>query len=248
MSEAHAQIWLDLKKIDQENSIQTRGNTDAITVTEYAEALQAGEVFPPVTVFRDGQKYYLADGWHRLKAHEVAKREKIQVRILTGTSRDALLFAVGANNTHGKQRTLADKERAVLLLLNDSEWSKMSDSEILRTAKISDPGFIRKVRSKYDLEKSAFSIVRRGDKLLKMDLRNIGKNGATFADKLPTLPYDKKTAPHITRVIETLDKAMISGNKEKFSMGTLFSMRKSLVAGIAEFENRVLILKKRGRK
>lgn len=246
--EKHAQIWLDLKKIDQENSIQTRGNTDAVTVLEYAEALQAGEDFPPVTVFRDGQKYYLADGWHRLKAHEVAKRDKIRVQILPGSPRDALFFAVGANSKHGKQRTLADKERAVLLLLNDSEWAKMSDSEILRTVKISDPGFVRKVRGKYNLEKSAVSIVRRGDKLLKMDLRNIGKNGATFADRLPEMPYDKKAAPLITRVIENLDRAIKSGNKEKFSMEKLFSMRGNLVAAIAEFENRILAQKRAGRK
>lgn len=244
----HAQLWLDIKKIDQEKSVQTRGSTDSITVLEYVEAIKAGEVFPPVTVFRDGQQYFIADGWHRLKAHELAGKEKIQVHIVQGSYRDALFFAVGANAKHGKQRTLADKERAVLLLLNDPEWSKMSDSEILRTVKITDPAFVRKVRQKYGVEKSAVSIVRRGDKLLQVDLRNVGKNGETYADRLAKMPFDKKASPHIARVVKVLDKAILTGNRKKLSMESLFSMRKSLAAAAAEFENRRLVLKRRGKK
>jgi hypothetical protein len=37
--------------------------------------------------------------------------------------RDAILFSVSANGTHGQRRTNEDKRRAVLCLLNDPEWA-----------------------------------------------------------------------------------------------------------------------------
>jgi hypothetical protein len=50
--------------------------------------------------------------------------------------RDAILFSVGANATHGHRRTNEDKRRAVLKLLNDREWSKWSDREIARQCSV----------------------------------------------------------------------------------------------------------------
>lgn len=47
-------------------------------------------------------------------------------------ARDAVLFSVGANGAHGLQRSREDKRNAVLVLLNDPEWSKWSDREIAR--------------------------------------------------------------------------------------------------------------------
>jgi hypothetical protein len=43
-----------------------------------------------------------------------------------------MLFAAGANATHGRPRSTADKRCAVLKLLNDYEWCIWSDREIAR--------------------------------------------------------------------------------------------------------------------
>ncbi|MGI8981632.1 MAG: hypothetical protein ACR2FY_20585 [Pirellulaceae bacterium] len=51
--------------------------------------------------------------------------------------RDAILFAAGANSTHGLKRTNADKRNSVLALLNDDEWVKWSDSKIAEQAGVS---------------------------------------------------------------------------------------------------------------
>jgi hypothetical protein len=74
----------------------------------------------------------LADGFHRLRAFIAADRETIPADVRQGTRRDAILYSVGANETHGLRRTNDDKRRAVLTLLNDAEWSKWSDREIAR--------------------------------------------------------------------------------------------------------------------
>ena len=49
-----------------------------------------------------------------------------------GGLRDAILHSAGANAAHGLRRSNADKRRAVLMLLEDVEWSQWSDREIAR--------------------------------------------------------------------------------------------------------------------
>jgi hypothetical protein len=101
-------------------------------IEEYTTALFCGDTFPPIVVFYDGADYWLADGFHRLEAHRRHGLEEIDADIRQGTRRDAVLYACGANASHGLRRTNADKRRAVETLLNDQEWSQWSDREIAR--------------------------------------------------------------------------------------------------------------------
>lgn len=57
----------------------------------------------------------------------------------------AVPFSVGANATHGKQRTNADKRKAVLTLLADAEWNGWSDREIARRT-LTSHGFVASLR------------------------------------------------------------------------------------------------------
>lgn len=111
---------------------QPRVAIDEQIVAEYAEALRNGATFPPVVVFHDGARHWLAEGFHRLHAHRAAGIESIAVEIREGTRRDAVLFSVGANSTHGLRRSNEDKRKAVTTLLEDDEWGQWSDREIAR--------------------------------------------------------------------------------------------------------------------
>jgi hypothetical protein len=91
-----------------------------------------------VVVFDDGREKWLADGFHRLRARERVGLLTIPVLIRPGTRRDAVLYSVGANATHGLPRTNADKRRAVETLLTDSEWGQWSDREIARRCQVSN--------------------------------------------------------------------------------------------------------------
>lgn len=129
---------LPLASLAFDTDVQCREALRSETVGEYREAAQAGAKFPPLVVFYDGKVYWVADGFHRGQAFREAGLEKVPVDIRTGTKRDAILYAVGANASHGLRRTNADKRRAVETLLRDCEWSQWSDRELARRAGVSN--------------------------------------------------------------------------------------------------------------
>lgn len=244
----HAKMWLDIAKIDQEKSVQMREEgVDLAVVTEYADAIRAGEELPPVTVFREGKEYYLADGWHRLKAHESVGEKRIQVHIIPGTHRDAILHAIGANASHGRPRTLADKEKAILFLLNDPEWRQLTDTEMLRKAKINDQSFVYRVRQKYNLKSAKIKTVMRGGKLTQIDFSNVGKKAFDYEAEFEASKYDAKLSHHITKAIRQLEKHILS-SKRSIGKQDAFAIRKKIVTGLAEIENRILARKIKARR
>jgi hypothetical protein len=101
------------------------GRLSKATAGEYAEAMRAGAVFPPVVVFVDPKgAHWLADGFHRCAGAELAGLAEVAADVRQGSRKDALLYAASANASHGLRRTNADKRRAVLLVLgNFPKWS-----------------------------------------------------------------------------------------------------------------------------
>lgn len=136
-------VLLNKIRIDGETQARIEINYDV--VTGYAEKMREGVVFPPVVAYFDGANYWLADGFHRYHGHKANASKDIEVDVKEGTQRDAQLYSFGANDDHGLQRTVHDKRRAVLRMLDDFEWSDLSDREIARICKVSHP-FVAKVR------------------------------------------------------------------------------------------------------
>jgi uncharacterized protein (DUF3820 family) len=132
---------IPLALLRTDGGTQVRERIDRDVVQDYAAriALDGPLVLPPVVAFFDGETYWLADGYHRLEAHQVARFPEIRVQVQHGSCRDAILYACGANETHGLRRTNADKRRAVRTLLEDDEWSGWSDREIARRCAVSPP-------------------------------------------------------------------------------------------------------------
>ena len=119
------------------DQIQAGGTTqmraagiDPGVVADYADAMDAGAVFPPIIVFHDGKSYWPGDGFHRIEAARRIGLDVIAADVREGGERDALLFAASANAAHGLRRTQADKRKSVETLLRDPKWSKWSDREI----------------------------------------------------------------------------------------------------------------------
>jgi hypothetical protein len=59
---------IPIANIRLDGGTQPRAVLDFEAIEDYAEAMGAGMKFPPVVVFYDGENYWLADGFHRVKA------------------------------------------------------------------------------------------------------------------------------------------------------------------------------------
>lgn len=138
---------IPLSRIRLDGGTQPRVAIAEDVVKEYAEALLSGVTFPPPDVFYDGADYWLGDGFHRYHAAVAAGAEVLTCAMRFGTRRDAVLFSVGANRTHGMRRSNDDKRKAVLTLLNDEEWGQWSNAEIARKCGV-DTSTVDKWRSR----------------------------------------------------------------------------------------------------
>lgn len=149
--EDHAER-IQIADIRTDGGTQMRAAIDKSVVREYANLMADGHVFPPIVVYHDGTNYWLADGFHRLRAWELYHQDKgkpvesIACDVKSGDRRRAILHAVKANAEHGLRRTNADKRRAVETLLMDDEWRRWSDREVARACGVSHAtvGAIRK--------------------------------------------------------------------------------------------------------
>lgn len=169
-------IAIDLIRID--GGTQIRVEFDETASDEYAEHLMNGGELPPVDVFFDGADYWLANGFHRLRAHRRAWREEISAEVRQGSRRDAVLFAVGSNAAHGLRRSNGDKRNAVETLLKDPEWAAWPLTKIAETCRVS-VGFVHKLASFHGEKiKSAERTVTRGGVTYTMNTANIGARPA----------------------------------------------------------------------
>lgn len=139
-----------LARLRIDGGTQPRVAISDATVNDYAELMNGDTAMPPVDVFFDGVEYWLADGFHRYHAAQRLGLEYIRADIRTGTKRDAVLFSVGVNQTHGLRRTNEDKRKAVATLVNDDEWGLWSNAEIARRCGCVSPHLVAELKAERD--------------------------------------------------------------------------------------------------
>jgi hypothetical protein len=142
---------LDLGKVKRFGDSQIRVEMDGDVMEQYADVLRADHKahLPDVDVFFDGEIYWLADGYHRCGAYSIAGRFEIPAVIHEGTRRDALRFALGANNKHGLRRAKEDNRKAILIALEDEEWGQWSNYKIAELCNLSE-ATVRRFREGYE--------------------------------------------------------------------------------------------------
>jgi len=165
---------IKLSSIRLDGGTQPRAELREEVIAEYAEDMRDGAVFPPVVLFFDGATYWLADGFHRVKAAFRAGRDTIRAEVRQGTRRDAVLYSVGVNADHGVRRTNADKRRAAMTLLNDEEWTKWSDREIARRARVHHQ-MVSRLRAELHLDDHPDRTAERGGIVYTINTANIGQ-------------------------------------------------------------------------
>jgi len=177
---------LKLKEIEIAD-LQARAGTDDKTIAEYAEAFTEGAKFPAATVFHDGKRYFLADGFHRYFGAQKAGLADILCDIKSGTRADALWFAAGANKTHGLKRSNLDKRHAVELALREKPG--MTDNAIAKHVGVSFP-LVQEIRSHLQVLEPELN-----------PLKRTGTDGKQYPAPPSRLPVPQISASHL-RVLE----------------------------------------------
>jgi ParB-like chromosome segregation protein Spo0J len=128
---------MKLNQLTIDGGTQSRVKIIQEAVDEYAESLKNGARFPAVLAYYDGIKYYLTDGYHRYFAHQKAGIKDIEVTVVNGTLRDAILRSFSVNAENGRHRSNEDKRNAVQAMLDDFEWQFWNTAEIAKACRVS---------------------------------------------------------------------------------------------------------------
>jgi hypothetical protein len=190
-------MMLAVTALRTDGGTQPRGRLDEAVIARYAEDMRAGlwdfaKSSDPITAFFDGQNHWLSSGYHRTAAANMAGLDEVETDVRQGSQRDAILFSVGANATHGHPRSDDDKRRAVSRLLGDPEWSKWSDREIARRCSVT-PTLVGKLRSSLSTVDSERTYTTRHGTVATMDTAAIGKRPVQ-----PASPDDAREAEEAT--------------------------------------------------
>lgn len=165
---------LKIADIAVDNEIQPRVSLNQHVVNDYKERIKAGDKFPPVMVMDDGKKKWLADGFHRHRAHKDLKRTTIDAEVRKGTKRDAVLEAIKANANHGLRFSNADKRKVVQRLLKDAEWKRLSNRKLAEMSGTSEY-LVRTLIDETGDKRSSTKIIEKNGKKQEMDTSGIGE-------------------------------------------------------------------------
>jgi hypothetical protein len=185
----HEIVEVSIYEIVEDIQRYPRAQKNQETIDEYKEALLEGATFPPIVVFRVGEKFLLADGSYRVGAHRRAGLHTISAIVHQGGRKEALLHALGANADHGLRRTNADKEKAVTIALKEPYTRGLSDNQIAEICRVSQP-FVSKIRQLLIDNGYKFGRIRLSANGRKINVTKIGKKKKVVS--APTDPVKEK--------------------------------------------------------
>jgi len=195
---------IKLSDIAIDGGTQQRVKIDLDVVAEYAEAMQCGAKFPSITVFFDGAQYWLVDGFHRFHAHRTSGIDELSADIHEGTQRDARLFSAGVNGTHGIRLTNADKRNAVMMLLEDPEWTEWTNRDIAKHCKVTHT-LVNKMRAEMEEKVEAVSTPKNKEEEKQEDTKTDSEENTQSDDH----EYDEKE-----QIIHELKDTVVSLDEE----------------------------------
>lgn len=151
---------MKLSQLTLHPELQMREELDQSVVDEYAKAMLDGDKFPPIIVFNDGEKNYVAEGNTRCAAAKQAGLEIIDADVQMGTFEDAFDYAfVHANHDNGQRYKPNDKRRAIAKAFTRDRYVKKSDREIARIYKVSN-SFVSKMRKEEGKQPDVIEVTR----------------------------------------------------------------------------------------
>ncbi len=226
-------MMLPIASLRTDGGTQPRASIDRGLIDDYGHDMQNGIIFPPVTVFYDGQDYWLADGFHRIGAVEWIGGKDIECEVHQGTREDAQWFSFGANREHGLRRTNEDKQRAVLAAMEHPNSAGKSDRAIALHCGVTHM-MVSRWRDKVSgtlCQVARLVTVNRAGKTYQVDSSKMGRRrevaamtGDAGSDELAPAPVP------VERAIPTLT------NKEVWAAQTTAKFTKELLRLVRAYE------------
>ena len=244
---------LSIDLIITDAGTQMRFGTRLETVKEYHALLTAKEndkrwPFDDALVVFTSKKdvYWLADGFHRFEAAQMAKRGSVACDVRKGSLEDAQDYALGANARHGLRRSNQDKRHAVEMALSMDRWKNKSNRMVAEACGVGHPmvGKIRKELAQVESDSTSNS-----EKPGKTDKKRIGKDGkkqsATKSKRAKTAhqrePGDESepdgeaplvSADTASLVHDDLDRPVPEGLREAHSAVLAFEIQAKQLLGV----------------
>ena len=195
--------FIDIQTLTFDPELQVRVRIDDDRIVQYAECMATEEdmkAFPPVEVFYDGVKYWLADGHHRRAAAEKAGHSKIWAVIKSGTHDDALWAAIVANGKQGFGMTREDKKRAIEIAIK--KWPEKS-MRIIAEAVGTSPQTVMRIKDQlFQMEQ------------LDLPETTVGKDGKSRPAKQKTKKQASKKASQKPEPEESIDEPVVETTPE----------------------------------
>jgi hypothetical protein len=165
-----AVIHLDIASIRRDGGTQVRANLSKATIQEYAAQMEAGDLFPPITVWYDGASYWLSDGFQRAAAAEQIGRTSILAEVRRGSLSDARWSSYAANSRHGIRRSNADILNAIRHAIEHSNARMLSHNQLAKHLNVPETTFRRLLKKLPAPEaRGATCIVTRNGKCYEMN-------------------------------------------------------------------------------
>jgi transposase len=195
---------LNLLNIRIDGGTQAREELNQETVSEYAEKMRDGEVFPPVTVFFDGSDYWLVDGFHRYFATKANGKTSIDCDVENGTLKEAVRFSWKANAKRGLPLNANDQRKIILAMLQDIEVKEWSNRKIAEWVGVSH-FTVNKVKN--SLEETS------SEPKTKKYINKHGKESVMKTEKIGK-SKPKITAPDMTSALMVKQEVVVELNEK----------------------------------
>lgn len=185
-------------------------------VAEYAAAMRAGAVFPPVVVFRDlFGVLWLADGGCRVEAAIVAMlAPTIEADMRVGSREDAVAYARQSNADHGERRSDADKRLVGEALIREEmerrqgpAYRPLTDRKLAEQGKLSHT-FIGQLFRDLGLRGAPLKPATTGPRAERAAEPAPGQRLIVGGEVLPTSTTNAKTEPTLAQLRDRVDLAL----------------------------------------
>ena len=127
LKDQYEYIVVTLSELTLDSRLQQRVKYDQNAILDYQDCL--GELPPIKAIKDDSGKLWVYDGYHTIKAHELAGVEKINVAVKEGTYTDAFKRSLSVNLGRGVRLTTKDRRKAVITAIEARDKGVLLDDK-----------------------------------------------------------------------------------------------------------------------